>query len=152
VKKRFSAVLAMAVVCVPALLAAQQAPAQQTAVKEPSPFQAIELRQELRITPEQLARITVARDSLREAHRVHCGPMHATKPTEAEEARHHAEMAAINARYEGQARAAMTAEQLQRLAALHAARPAHPAGHGSHSGHGASPAKPAEHQGHHPSR
>jgi len=133
----------------PAAGAAQQTPAQQ-----PSPFAALDLAQELRITPEQLAALTVARDSLREAHRIHCAPMHASTPTEEEEARHHAEMAQINARWEGQARAALTPVQLERLAVL---RPAQAAEHGeehheaapaaSGSGH---PAPAAGHGGQHP--
>lgn len=157
----------------PAAGAAQEAPAQ------PSPFKALEVADELQLTAEQRAAVTVARDSLREAHRVHCAPMHASTPSEADEAKHHAEMALINARWEGQARGAMTPVQLARLAELRPVRPAaeahgdhhgsapEPAGHGGHhgaqqpaaAGHGghhpapAAPAtQPAQHSGHHPSR
>jgi hypothetical protein len=138
----------------PALLSAQAAPAQQ----QPSPFAALERREELRLSAAQFSRITVARDSLREAHRIHCGPMHASTPTEAEEARHHAEMAAINERWEGVARAALTPEQVQRLAATQAASPApahgegHGAGHGAHPAPATSAAPAAGHSGHHPRR
>jgi hypothetical protein len=155
------AAVVAAVLALPATSAAQQ-----STPRQPSPFAALELVAELQITPQQLAAITVARDSLREAHRIHCGPMHASTPTEAEEARHHAEMAQINARWEGQARSAMTPGQLERLAVLrpapaaqehgedhHGDAPA--AGHGGHgahqpaAGHGAQqPA--AGHAGHHP--
>jgi hypothetical protein len=143
----FAAALAL-----PAAAAAQQtAPAPQ-----PSPFKALEVAQELQLTAEQQTAVTVARDSLREAHRIHCGPMHASTPTAAEEERHHAEMAQINARWEGVARGAMTPVQLERLAVLrpapaphaeenHEATPA--AGHG---GHHPAPAPAAGHGGHHP--
>jgi hypothetical protein len=139
---------------VPAAAAAQQAPAQ------PSPFKALEVADELQLTPDQRAAVTVARDSLREAHRIHCGPMHASTPSEADEARHHAEMALINARWEGQARAAMTPVQLTRLAELRPVQPAaaehgdhHGAapaaqGHGGHQGHGAQQPAAAGHGGH----
>jgi hypothetical protein len=127
-----------------ALPAAASAQAPQT-----SPFAALEVAQELQLTPQQQASITVARDSLREAHRIHCAPMHASTPTEAEEERHHAEMAQINARWEGQARAVLTPAQMERLAVLrpapaaaaeehgeghHGAAPA-AQGHGGHGGH-----------------
>lgn len=139
---------------VPAAAAAQQdAP-------QPSPFKALEVAQELELSAEQQASITVARDSLRQAHRIHCAPMHASTPSEEAEARHHAEMALINARWEGQARAAMTPVQLTRLAQLrpvqpaagehggghHGAAPA--AGHGAHGAHPAPSAAPAA--AHHP--
>jgi cellobiose-specific phosphotransferase system component IIA len=158
-----AAALALSLV-LPVSAAAQQADAQ------PSPFKALEVAEELQLTAEQRASITVARDSLREAHRIHCAPMHASTPSEADEAKHHAEMALINARWEGAARGAMTPVQLTRLAELrpvqpaagahggdhHQAAPA-AAGHGGH--HGAHPApatapaaKPAQgHAGHHPS-
>jgi cellobiose-specific phosphotransferase system component IIA len=133
--------------------------AQQDA--QPSPFKALDVAQELQLTAEQRASITVARDSLREAHRIHCAPMHASTPSEADEAKHHAEMALINARWEGQARGALTPVQLTRLAELHPARPAAEAhgdhhgaapaaGHGGHGGHGAAHPAPAGHSGHHP--
>ncbi|HST58171.1 MAG TPA: hypothetical protein VLK84_05780 [Longimicrobium sp.] len=135
--------------------AAQDAP-------QPSPFKALEVAQELQLSAEQQASITVARDSLRQAHQVHCAPMHASTPSEADEAKHHAEMALINARWEGQARAAMTPVQLTRLAQLrpvqpaaeahgdhHGAAPA--AAHGAHGAHPAPAAAPAAgHSGHHP--
>jgi len=140
-RRPVTAALLAAALSVPALLAGQAA-----APKAPSPFTAIEVREELRITPQQLAQITEARDSLRAAHRLHCAPMHASTPTEAEEERHHAEMAAINARWETQARAALTAEQLRRLAALRPP-PAQPAGHARPEGSGAAR---EEHRGHHP--
>lgn len=139
----------------------------QDADAQPSPFKALESAQELQLTAEQQATITVARDSLREAHRIHCAPMHASTPSEADEAKHHAEMALINARWEGQARAALTPVQLTRLAELHrpaaadhAGHEAAPAaGHGDHHGaapasghaHPAPAAKPAEGHAHHPS-
>lgn len=150
--KTLAAAALAALLAAPAALSAQHGshaqPQQQEQPKQPSPFTALEMREELRLTPEQVSRLTTARDSLREAHRVHCAPMHASKPTEAEEARHHEEMAAINARWEGQGRAALTAEQLSRLAALHAAHaPAAAAGHGGHHGQGH---QGQEHQGHHP--
>jgi cellobiose-specific phosphotransferase system component IIA len=128
---------------------------------QPSPFKALEVAEELQLSAEQRASITVARDSLREAHRIHCAPMHASTPSEANEAKHHAEMALINARWEGAARGAMTPVQLTRLAELrpvqpaagahggdhHQAAPA-AAGHGGH--HGAQPAPAAAgHGGHH---
>lgn len=147
------AAVVAAVFALPAASAAQEA-----APRQPSPFAALELVAELQITPQQLAAITVARDSLREAHRIHCAPMHASTPTEAEEARHHAEMAQINARWEGQARAALTPGQVERLAALRPppAAAEHgddhheaPAASGGHGGHGAQqPA--AAHGAHHP--
>jgi cellobiose-specific phosphotransferase system component IIA len=128
---------------------------------QPSPFKALEVAEELQLTADQRASITVARDSLREAHRIHCAPMHASTPSEADEAKHHAEMAVINARWEGAARGAMTPVQLQRLADLRPAQPAAgdhggdhhqaapaAAGHGGHHGAQASPAT-AGHGGHH---
>lgn len=156
-KKLIGAAALVAALALPAAAAAQQdAP-------QPSPFKALEVAQELQLTAEQQAAITVARDSLREAHRIHCAPMHASTPSEADEAKHHAEMALINARWETAARGAMTPVQLTRLAELrpapapaaaahgeghHADAPA-AAGHGGHGGHGAQqPA--AGHSGHHP--
>ncbi|HEX6038103.1 hypothetical protein [Longimicrobium sp.] len=155
--RMIGAAVVAAVLALPATSAAQQ-----STPREPSPFAALELVAELQITPQQLAAITVARDSLREAHRVHCAPMHASTPSEADEARHHAEMAQINARWEGQAREAMTPVQLERLAVLrpapaaeehgedhHAEAPAAAAGHGAHQP--APAAQPAQnHAGHHP--
>ena len=120
----FAAVLALPVA------ATAQAP-------QPSPFKALEVAQELQLSAQQQASITVARDSLREAHRIHCGPMHASTPSEADEAKHHAEMALLNARWEDQARAAMTPVQLTRLAELRPVQPA-AAEHGDH--HGTAPA------------
>ncbi len=120
------------------------AAAQQDASPQPSPFKALEVAQELQLTAEQQAAITVARDSLREAHRIHCAPMHASTPSEADEAKHHAEMALINARWEGAARGAMTPVQLERLAVLRPAQPAAEAHGGDH--HGAAPA--AGHENH----
>lgn len=127
----FAAVLAL-----PAAAAAQ--------APQPSPFKALEVAAELQLSTQQQASITVARDSLREAHRIHCGPMHASTPSEADEARHHAEMALINARWEDQARAAMTPVQLTRLAELRPVQPA-PEEHGDH--HGTAPAA-SGHGGH----
>lgn len=120
--------------------AAAQAP-------QPSPFKALEVAEELALTAEQQAAVTVARDSLREAHRIHCAPMHASTPSEADEAKHHAEMALINARWENEARAALTPVQLARLADL---RPVQPAA-AEHGHHGAAPAAgDGGHGGHHP--
>lgn len=117
---------------------------------KPSAFAALDHRQELGITAEQATRIEAARAGLREAHRVHCAPMHASKPTAAEEERHHAEMKTINDRHEAEASAALTPAQLASLARIHAARPraegGHEAGH-----HGAAP-KTEGHAGHHPAR
>lgn len=131
----------------PAAAAAQDA----AAAPQPSPFKALEVAQELQLTDQQQATITVARDSLREAHRIHCGPMHASTPTAAEEERHHAEMAQINARWEGVARGAMTPVQLERLAVL---RPPPPASaqehHEAAPAHGGHAAPAAGHGGHHP--
>jgi hypothetical protein len=147
--KLFGAALA-AVLALPAAAAAQQA------APAPSPFAALDVAQELQLSPDQAAAITVARDSLREAHRVHCAPMHASTPSEADEAKHHAEMALINARWEGAARGAMTPVQLERLAVLRPVPPqehaeehhddAPAAGHGDHH---AAPAPAAGH-GNHP--
>lgn len=163
--RMIGAAVVAAVFALPAASAAQQSTQPQT-----SPFAALELVAELQITPQQLAAITVARDSLREAHRIHCAPMHASTPSEADEARHHAEMAQINARWEGQARAALTPAQAERLAVLRPAPVAQehgdehhaeaPAAAG-HAGHGAqqpaaghahpAPAQPAQtHAGHTP--
>jgi hypothetical protein len=145
--KLIGAAVFAAALALPAAAAAQQtAPALQ-----PSPFKALDVAQELRLTPEQQATITVARDSLREAHRVHCGPMHASTPTPAEEERHHAEMAQINARWEGVARGAMTPVQLERLAVLHPApAPAAEEHHEAAPAHGDHAAPAAGHGGHHP--
>lgn len=144
----FAAALAL-----PAVGAAQDA----APARQPSPFAALEVAQELQLTAEQQSAVTVARDSLREAHRVHCGPMHASTPTAAEEERHHAEMALINARWESQARAALTPAQMERLAVLRPVPPqehaeehhddAPAAGHGDHH---AAPAPAAGHGNHHP--
>lgn len=145
-----------------AFVAAFALPAAAQDAQQPSPFKALEVAQELQLTAQQQAAITVARDSLRQAHQVHCAPMHASTPSEEAEAKHHAEMALINARWEGEARAAMTPVQLTRLAQL---RPVEPAAqeHGDHNGaapaaahgdHGAHPAPAAApaagHAGHHP--
>jgi hypothetical protein len=150
-KKLFGAAALVVALGSPAVVAAQQAAGAQAQPQPPSAFLALEHREELRLTQAQHAQITAARDSLREAHRIHCAPMHASKPTEAEEARHHEEMAAINARFEVRARAALTPAQITRLAAIQAAKPAAPAE--EHGGHHAAPAaggKPEEHAGHHP--
>lgn len=154
----------VAALALPPAAAAQQ----DASPRQPSPFAALELAGELQLTAEQQSAITVARDSLREAHRIHCAPMHATTPSEEAEARHHAEMALINARWETAARGAMTPVQLERLAVLrpvqtaaeehgkdhHDAAPA--AGHAGHgatqpaAGHGAHHPAPAQpgHSGH----
>lgn len=130
--RRMTGIAALvAALVLPVAAAAQQAAAQ------PSPFKALEVAAELQLTPQQTATITVARDSLREAHRIHCAPMHATTPSAEAEERHHAEMALINARWEGEARGAMTLVQLERLAVLRPVQPAADA-HGGH--HGAAPA------------
>lgn len=138
------------------------APAVLSAQDAPSPFLAINHKDELQLTPAQLAQITVARDSLREAHRIHCAPMHATTPSPEAEAKHHEEMAVINARWEGQARASLTQAQQARLAQL-APAPAASAEHHDEGHHGGgsqpaaaatpAPAAPAQHHsGHHPRR
>jgi hypothetical protein len=119
---------------------------------KPSAFAALDHRQELGITAEQATRIEAARAALREAHKVHCAPMHASKPTAAEEERHHAEMKTINDRHEADAAAALTPAQLASLARIHAARPKADAAHGSgHHGGGAQKATEG-HAGHHPAR
>ncbi len=117
---------------------------------KPSAFAALDHRQELGLTAEQASRIEMARASLREAHRVHCAPMHASKPTAAEEERHHAEMKTINDRHEAEASAALTPAQLAGLARIHAARPKADAGHGA--GHHGGAQKAEGHAGHHPAR
>ncbi|HEX7241062.1 MAG TPA: hypothetical protein VF263_12390 [Longimicrobiaceae bacterium] len=117
---------------------------------KPSAFTALEHRQALGLTAEQAARIEAARGALREAHRVHCAPMHASKPTAAEEERHHAEMKGINDRHEAEAAAALTPTQLAGLARIHAARPRTEAGHAG--GHHGSGQKTEGHAGHHPAR
>jgi cellobiose-specific phosphotransferase system component IIA len=145
-----------------AFVAAFALPAAAQDAAQPSPFKALEVAQELQLSAQQQASINVARDSLRQAHQVHCAPMHASTPSEEAEARHHAEMALINARWEGEARAAMTPVQLTRLAQLrpvqpaagehagdhHGAAPAPAAAHGAHPAPAAAPA--AGHAGHHP--
>jgi hypothetical protein len=149
----------VAALALPAAAAAQQA----APARQPSPFAALELAQELQLSAEQQAAVTVARDSLRAAHRIHCAPMHASTPSEADEARHHAEMALINARWEDAARGAMTPAQLDRLSLLrpvpaaeaqehHQATPAagHAAPAAGHGGHHPAPAPAAGHGGHHP--
>lgn len=118
---------------------------------KPSAFAALDHRQALGLTAEQAARIEAARGALREAHRVHCAPMHASKPTAAAEEQHHAEMKVINDRHEGEAAAVLTPAQLASLARIHAARPKTEAGHGA--GHHGAAQKAAEgHAGHHPAR
>lgn len=129
---------------------------------KPSAFIALEHRQALGITAEQATRIEAARAALREAHKVHCAPMHASKPTAAAEEQHHAEMKVINDRHEAEAAAALTPAQLASLARIHAARPKTEAGHGSGHGtgtghgaghHGGGAQKATEgHAGHHPAR
>lgn len=117
---------------------------------KPSAFAALDHRQALGLTAEQAARIEAARGALREAHRVHCAPMHASKPTAAEEERHHAEMKVINDRHEAEAAAALTPAQLASLARLHAARPKAEAGH--EAGHHGAGHKTEGHAGQHPAR
>lgn len=143
--RRMTSIAALVAALTLPVAAAAQQPA---AAAQPSPFKALEVAAELQLTPQQTATITVARDSLREAHRVHCAPMHATTPSAEAEARHHAEMALINARWEGEARGAMTPVQLERLAVLRPVQPAADA-HGDH--HGAQqPASAGHgHGGHH---
>jgi hypothetical protein len=125
---------------------------------KPSAFAALDHRQELGLTAEQATRIEAARAALREAHKVHCAPMHASKPTAAAEEQHHAEMKVINDRHEADAAAALTPAQLASLARIHAARPkagtgaGHGTGHGTgHHGGGAQKATEG-HAGHHPAR
>ena len=119
--------------------------------KAPSAMTALEFTRELGLAPGQVSRLQAAKDGLKEAHRVHCAPMHASTPTAAQEEQHHREMKEIGDRFEAQAAAALTPEQTASLARLHAARPRpaapaaghgeHGAGHGAH--HGAAPARPA---------
>jgi hypothetical protein len=153
-----AASLALALAAFPAAAAAQNpqtcAAADgncRTEDVKPSAFAALDHRQALGLTLQQATRIEAARAALREAHRVHCAPMHASTPTAAEEERHHAEMAVINDRHEAEASAALTPAQLASLARIHAARPktegGHEAGH-----HGAAAPKTEGHAGHHPAR
>lgn len=114
-------------------------------------FTALDFKEELGLTAEQATRIEAARTALREAHRVHCAPMHASTPTAAEEERHHAEMQVISDRYGAEAAAVLTPTQLAGLARIQATRPraegGHEAGH-----HGAAAPKTEGHAGHHPAR
>ncbi len=143
-----AASLALGLAAAPAAASAQHPQAVEDA--KPSAFAALEHRQALGLTAEQTARIEAARAALREAHRVHCAPMHASKPTAAEEERHHAEMKGINDRHEAEAAAALTPAQLAGLARIHAARPRTEAGHGG--GHHGGGQKAEGHAGHHPAR
>jgi cellobiose-specific phosphotransferase system component IIA len=146
-RKIIGAAAFAAALALPAAGAAQQA----APARQPSPFAALEVAQELQLTPQQQAAVTAARDSLREAHRIHCGPMHASTPSEADEARHHADMALINARWEDAARGAMTPVQLERLAVLRPAPAAHAEEHDEgEAAHGGHAAPAAGHGGHHP--
>jgi hypothetical protein len=117
---------------------------------KPSAFAALDHRQALGLTAEQATRIEAARAALREAHRVHCAPMHASTPTAAEEERHHAEMKTINDRHEADAAAALTPAQLAGLARIHAARPRAEGGH--EAGHHGAGQKTEGQAGHHPAR
>lgn len=103
----------------------------------PSAFTALDLRRELGLTDAQATRLEAVRAALRESHRVHCAPMHASKPTPEEEERHHAEMKEINDRAEAEASAVLSSTQLASLARIHAARPKAEGGKetGSHAGH-----------------
>ncbi|HEU4456099.1 MAG TPA: hypothetical protein VFR81_23735, partial [Longimicrobium sp.] len=65
-----AAALAIALAA-PASAFAQQS---QTPAAPPSPLAALDLKQELRLTPEQVTRLESVRDGLKEAHRTHCGP------------------------------------------------------------------------------
>jgi hypothetical protein len=150
----FVAALALAL---PAAAAAQQ-PAQACAAgtscaKPTSAFLALEFRRELELNDQQVARIEAAREELRTAHRVHCAPMHASTPTEAQEEQHHKEMAEINQRWEAQAALALSEAQKAHLARLDAARPK-PAATEHGAGHGGGHAAPAAagHTGQHPAR
>ena len=153
----FAASLALGLAAAPAAASAQH-PQTCTATDgscraedvKPSAFAALDHRQALGLTAEQAARIETARGALREAHRVHCAPMHASKPTAAEEERHHAEMKVINDRHEAEAAAALTPAQLASLARLHAARPKTEAGH--EAGHHGVGHKTEGHAGQHPAR
>ncbi len=133
-----AAALAIALAA-PAVASAQQGQAQQTASPSNLAAFALEVRQELRLSPEQVTRLEGVRDSLKEAHRVHCGPMHATTPTPAQEEAHHREMKEIGDRAHAQAATVLTPAQRESVARLHAARAAaKPAGEHSHGeGHGA---------------
>ncbi|HEX6909924.1 MAG TPA: hypothetical protein VF142_06005 [Longimicrobium sp.] len=127
-----AAALAIALAA-PASAFAQQS---QTPAAPPSPLAALELKEELRLSPEQVTRLEGVRDGLKEAHRTHCGPMHATTPTPAQEEAHHREMKEITDRAHAQAAEVLTPAQRESLARLHAARSAKPAGEHSHgSGH-----------------
>ncbi len=115
-------------------------------------FTALDFKEELGLTAEQTTRIEAARAALREAHRVHCAPMHASTPTAAEEERHHAEMQVISNRYGSEAAAVLTPAQLAGLARIQVTRiraeGGREAGH-----HGGAAQKPAEgHTTQHPAR
>jgi len=114
-------------------------------------FAALEYKEELGLTAEQVARIEASRAALREAHRVHCAPMHASTPTAAEEERHHAEMQVISDRYGSEAAAVLTPVQLAGLARIQVTRPRTENGH--EAGHHGAAQKPAEGQpARHPAR
>jgi hypothetical protein len=130
-----------------------QAPAQAcpagTSCAAPSPFLALDFRRELSLTDEQVAGIEKAKEELRDAHRVHCAPMHASTPTPEAEEKHHREMAEIKKAAEARAGAVLTPQQQTALASLDAARPRPAPAAGEH--HHPAPAQQG-HSGHHPSR
>jgi hypothetical protein len=137
IKLLSAAALAIAL-AVPAAASAQQsqAPAAQPSPSNLAAF-ALEAREELRLSPEQVTRLEAVRESLKEAHRTHCGPMHATTPTPAQEEAHHREMKEIGDRAHAQAATVLTPAQRESVARLHAARAPKPAGEHSHgAGHG----------------
>ena len=148
--KLFSAAALALALAVPAAANAQQAPAAAApatpaAPAAPPALTALRHIQDLGLSGAQVTRLEAVKASLQEAHRVHCGPMHASTPTPAQEEAHHREMKEIGDRHNAQASAVLTADQLARLARLAPARPA-PAHHG------ADHKEPAGHSGNHPGR
>jgi hypothetical protein len=146
--KLFSTAALAIALAVPAAANAQQAPAAAAPATPAPPAALTALRhiQDLGLSGAQVTRLEAVKASLQEAHRVHCGPMHASTPTPAQEEAHHREMKEIGDRHDAQASAVLTADQLARLARLAPARPA-PAHHGAEHKEPA-----AGHSGHHPGR
>jgi len=138
IKLLSAAALAIALAAPAASAQQTQAPAAPAASPSNLAALALELRQELQLSAEQVTRLEGVRDSLKEAHRVHCGPMHATTPTPAQEEAHHREMKEIGDRAHAQAATVLTPAQRESLARIHATRAPKPAGDHSHGeGHGA---------------
>jgi hypothetical protein len=144
-KKLLSAAALAIALAAPAGAAAQEA----KDAAAPSPLTALQYRQDLGLSAVQVTRLEAVRDSLQEAHRVHCAPVHASTPTPAQEDAHHREMKAIGDRYDAQAAAVLTREQLAGLARLAVARPQPAAAHHEEAG---AHKDASGHAGHHPPR